>query len=306
MTVSGAIAGDDTVNFSISETEMMSIQNNSSESCFKMWKVQTNQFFNILSGFGDLGSEKVKVSIFKGLDFSKKILSFFEVDKEKEKDDNQIIVELDIIYDPLYNMAKYIEIRKINKKTNKKLLSFKVATANALTNFVDFEPEMIAVLFNGASETINTKNIGELMITKEVIKEAKNLFKVQTDIELQQNYIAFKYEKETNQVILTDETIDLFLTEPVDPTVLKKLHVSQFEVAKDIFTLLDAGLDYKIEFKEYIDEFDRKSEIITFRKMVIGDGKKLDFELVTSVSVLIDVADDFNFDDLNNDQETFE
>lgn len=293
---SGAIAGEDAINISFEKDRLTSIQNNSSESCYKKWVINYDNFIYDLNGFDEikLNNNSVKISIFRGLDFAKKILSFFE-----SFDENTEIVKMSINYDAVYSVAKNIEITKNDKSTNRVKLGFKVPTANALMYFVEYEKTTVDVLFGGYDVPM-VSNIGRLSMEPNQIKDAKELFRVVTDDELQQNYIAFKLNKTTNQVLLTDETIDYELFVSTDNKKLGALLNRKIEVSKDLFGLLDPKLSYDVEFKKFVDEIGRENIIVSF--IVSG---RTDFELITAFSVLIDVDDDFDFKELTDNDDPF-
>ena len=257
---------DDTINFMLSNSSMSAINSNQAESVFKRWVIKHNKIASGVSG--ELMGE-IKVSIFNGKDFSKKILGFFGQ-----------MANIEFYHDGKDVMK--IVLKKLDKD-GKVMLNISCACADTSISFNEYPQDSIEILF-GLGSDYSPKT--SFMLIKEDILNIIKLSALNSNSEEQKKYV--KIYSENGSIKATDNAFDVVLGDDVFGLN------TEIEIDKSILPLIDGG-DYKVELTEHDD---LKFIILTL------NSDKVDNKI--TINLLSDISTDVQWDEFQDFGNSFE
>lgn len=265
----------DTLNITFNEKGLTGISSNRADSLYKQWLIEWSILAESVTGLlehieaSSANGAKVqplKCSIYKGEDFSKKILSFFGS-----------VADIVCFHD-----GKEIKQFQIQKKSTegKVQLKIDVVTASANLAFVDYSEELVKALFTPESTSLVTKfNLG---ISD--LQTVSSLSKLSVNPDKQTKYITLYTEN--GQLKATDNCFDVVLHEAAEAPLPEPL-----EIDKELWSKIDR------------DEYSVELHAIEENKILVC--KSLTKHVTESVALLAKTNDDINFDDFAASTEDF-
>lgn len=255
---------DNTLNMQLSPTGLLSSNKNESSSVIKTWHIPFSAFCSEIIG---TIPEKLKISIFNGDDFSKKLLSYFGQ-----------LATIEIHHNG--QSAKKLLIKKVNKD-GKVELKIDVIAANVEIAYFEFTSEEQQILF-GEIEQFSKKEI--FTISKNDIQNIKKLLKLTSNAELQKKYV--RLYSDEGMIKATDQGFDLTLFE--DTIGLGDLKI---EIDKKMFMLIDDG-SYKATYAKY-EENSEKMESLILQAENSDSNRRISLNLLQDIG---NVADEIDWD----------
>ena len=265
---------DNTLNMQLSPTGLLSSNKNESSSVIKTWHIPFSAFCSEIIG---TIPEKLKISIFNGDDFSKKLLSYFGQ-----------LATIEIHHNG--QSAKKLLIKKVNKD-GKVELKIDVIAANVEIAYFEFTSEEQQILF-GEIEQFSKKEI--FTISKNDIQNIKKLLKLTSNAELQKKYV--RLYSDEGMIKATDQGFDLTLFE--DTIGLGDLKI---EIDKKMFMLIDDG-SYKATYAKY-EENSEKMESLILQAENSDSNRRISLNLLQDIG---NVADEIDWDSDFGDGDGFE
>lgn len=262
--ISMSVSKSETLNFTIDGNKIVGVTNNISDSIYKRWEI----------GLSDICTPEekaviplLKCSIYKGEEFSKKILSYFGqlVNLRIEHDDSEV---------------KKIELFKLNE-AGKVGLKINLVTASSSTAFVDYDPEVLSMIFYPTEET---KLFGFELDTND-LSEVGKLSKLSTNPEEQTDYVTL-YSAD-GSLKATDNAFDVILKEG-----FTQADVS-IDIDKDLWSMIDRD-SYEVE----IHQVDEENKILVCKSTTKN--------VINSLVLLGKTDDSVDFNDFEMDNSTFE
>lgn len=183
----------DTLNFSVSSSEISGIACNTSESLFKKWSVMTNSIAEFDDQF-----EAVKVSIYKGNAFESNVLGYF--DKECSIDIHHVNCEATKLV--IYNET----------------LSIVVVTAPTKLSYVEYSQSQLDRVFNPGDALYS------FTLSVDETKQISSLSKLSTNPETQSTFVLLS--DHNGQLVASDNAFKLNLHEQSTPVVDVKINKS--------------------------------------------------------------------------------
>lgn len=261
LAISMSVTKSETLNFRIMPDKIVGISNNEADSIYKRWQIPMSLLCDSIETSEPLPAS-LKCSIFKGPEFSKKILSFF----------GQYV---DIVFTHDGQQIKGIDLFKLNEK-GKTVLKINMVTASAETAYVDYSEELIQQIF---TPTEDTKIIGFDLDSSDLSSVSK-LSQLSTNPETQTAWVTL-YTDEEGQLKATDGVFDVVLRE--DGAELG----DSIDISKQLWSMIDRDI-YKVEVHNVQDN-----------KIFLCKSTTRD--VVISLVLLSKTDDSVNFDDFLND-----
>lgn len=256
----------DTLNIQFSSAGLTGIASNSSDSMYKKWSIDWSTISTTEQKEFDL-IPKLKCSIYKGEDFSKKILSFFGG-----------IADIIVFHNATEVKQFQIQKRGTNDKVS---LKIDVLTAAANLAFTDYAEDLIEAVFSPQTETLTAT----MTLGVSDLQTVSSLSRLTVNPEKQTKYITlYTVDK---QLKATDQCFDVVLQEETE-TVLPDGGVE-----------IDKTLWSKIDKDEYIVEL----HTIEDSKMFVCKSQTK--QVVEALALLAKTDDSINFDDFVNDDSDF-
>lgn len=256
-----------TLNMSLTPTGLMSSNKNMASSVVKNWTVPYANFCTEIVG---QIPEQLKISIFEGVDFSKKLLGYFGQ-----------LATIEIHHDGI--SAQKLVIKKVTKE-GKVALKIDVVAANIDVAYFEFSADEQAVLF-AELEDFDRKEV--FTLSKDNIQSIKKLLGLVTSPETQKKYV--RLYSEDGQIKATDGGFELALFE--DTLGLGEL---KLEIDKSMFSIIDDS-SYKVTYAKYDDGTD-KIETLILDAVTTNGTRRISLNLLQDVG---DHADDIDFADFD-------
>lgn len=281
LSISSSLHGNGVINLTIDNDKITSTTANAIDSCYKHWELSIDQIGTIKDKA--VLEKPIKCSIFKGSDFSNKILN-----QLIQKD---VISVMTFYYDNINFNVKQIEITCISTKTRKKVFSFKFNTSDVALIFTEFDDETIEFFFSDKS---SAKEIYEFKLMKDDVKTLRSMMNLNVHDDSQNNYISIKFDKSSEQIILTDEITDFRLSEDsLIKAIPDEISELKFDISKTVFKEIDnANLIVKIK------EFEGSKFI-----SVISTNPEINY--ITTIPLLEEIQSSISYEDILKDQGKF-
>lgn len=263
---------NNTINFSVSPKGLHSSNKNHAMSVVKTWNLNFEQCCSSTSG---VIPEKLKISIFEGVDFAKKILAYFGQ-----------VATIEIHHDGL--SASKIVLKKMTKE-GKLSLKIDVVCASVDISYFEYSAEELLILF-GDDENFVKKEVFNL--SKDNIQNIKKLLKLQTNPEEQKKYIRI-YSKD-GIVMASDDGFDLALFDDVNG----QLGETIIEIDKSIFITIDDS-SYSCVYSSFTDDSD-KMELLVLNATSTAAIRRTSLNLLQDISSATDSINWSEFEDTDN------
>lgn len=253
---------DNFLSFEVNNKEIKSTVENDAESILKTWNLNLSE----ISESNDLPNENIRCVLYKGNEFTKKILGYFG-----EK------LNLTFSWDDDLKLVKSVELYRLDDK-GRKSLSVVVVCASK-ENFKEYDDEVVETLFYPTQ--------GDLMnftIKKAQVDELRKLSEISSNPEQHNDYVRFY--SEGGVIKVTDKIFDTILSENADITIPNGV-----EIDKELFGLIESD-DYTV----YLNQ--PKPDVKLFR--LESKSKKI----ITTIMLLTKAMDD-EYDDMFDDEDDF-
>lgn len=268
------------INFAINNDGFQGIAKNATDSCYKLWKLPFDGD-NIKIVVGDLESNTLQCSVYKGKEFISKILKHF--------DKTEHTIKLTFYYEDFIYAVKAIKLEIVNEK-NKSLLSFNITGANTAVYYDTFDNDLIEMLFDNNFSSIKLNY--EFELSEDEIKQLKGLCEFVSNDELQKDYLSLKISND-GELTITD---DLFKRtyEDKEVNIINKVTDVSLDLSKSLFNTISKNTQ-----KVYVKQFEDSNYLLTFK----SDN---DIEEKTTFLLLKQIDMSQNYEDIFNDDSTFE
>lgn len=253
---------DNFLSFEINDTEIKSTVDNDAESILKTWSIPLAE----ISEGNDLPSQDIRCVLYKGSEFTKKILGYFG-----EK------MNLTFNWDNNLKLVKSVELYKLDDK-GRKSLSVNVVCA-AKENFKEFSSDVLDTIFYPTEG-----DVLQFDITKAQVDELHKLSEISSNPEQHNDYVRFYSEEGVIKV--TDKIFNTILSENADIEI-----PSGVEIDKELFGLVESD-DYTI----YLNEPSHDAKLFRLE----AKSKKI----ITTIMLLSKTMDD-EFDSVFDEDDDF-
>lgn len=276
--VSAELSENSIINFSINKEGLFGIAKNETDSCYKTWKIDFDGKTFMKKSDPE---EELKCSIFKGKDFISKVLNHF--------DKSGHLTSITFSYDELSGSVKMFKTELMNIETKKVSLKFNIVTANTNIHFDEFDEELISMLFNSDDE--NVKIVKKFLLSSEELKDLKSYINYQTNDELQENFISFKF-KEDGTLFVTDNVFQINYNDKGIESFDDKSRSLDFQ------KILFKTISIRNSVEVIVKDFDGNS-VMTFININDENAR-------TSFLLLKQLDMSQNYEDIFNDTSTFD
>ena len=200
--ISMSVKKSETLNFKLTPEFATGIANNESDSIYKRWSIKLSDLCDVTKSIanqdaksGTLVFPELKCSIYKGEDFSRKILSFFGqfVNFKIEHDGKEV---------------KKIELFKTNE-AGVIVLQINLLTAATATAFVDYSSDLLAQIFT----TDETTKVISFELDATELSSVSKLSRLSTNPESQTNWVTLY--SDNGSLKATDKAFDVLLKDGV-------------------------------------------------------------------------------------------
>ena len=265
--ISMSVTKSETLNFTLTNDKVVGIANNEADSIYKKWSIQLASLCTVpMTQDGTLQTiPELKCSIYKGEEFSKKILSYFGqfVNFKIEHNGSEI---------------KRIELFKTNDK-GVTTLKINLLTAASATAFIDYSKEFVDQIFTPD----DTTKLVSFELDNDDLSTVSKLSRLSTNPEEQTNYVTIYTAGGTLKA--TDNAFDVILKEDI------QIEIDPIEIDKSLWSMIDR------------DKYIVDVHTIEDNKILVCTSQTKN--VIISLVLLGKTDDSVNFDDFTNDDKTF-